>query len=263
MPEDEIPNGDSTTEVIGEPEATDADGAIVADESDFIKISRKDLHAELGRLEREDVEFRQAIGTIAGRRNKAAFDSQLQEARLENQRLTNEFRRLEIERMPEEELKTRLKDDPGFAKVYGDLQTNSEQHQQNLELLRMTRSIESVLSTAEDAGIPSERVEAYRTAVRNGRYNNPEIDWPDQLSILQRDLMMEKAGVPSVRVPQSIKDDIVPPNDNLKKRVPDTSRGQSGNKYIGLTVEKIKTMSQDEVDAIPMETLQRVMSNAT
>lgn len=247
-----------------------------SNESEIITINRKDLFNELGRLQKDDQEFRQALGTIAGRHNKSQYESQLQEARLENQRLQREFRKLELGKLSPEELKNKLADDSDFRKEYDELQSSDEVHQQQVDLLRMNRSVESIFTTAEDAGIPEETIAKYKSALKSGKYDfkdssgQPTMDWPDALQYLQRDLMLEKSGISSQRAKDDNSDaknsdDASKPNENLRKRNPDMSAGKGAagkSLHAGLTVEKLQKMSQDEVDAIPWETIQRVMASA-
>lgn len=241
------------------------------DDSKFIRLSKDNLFQDIVRLEREDEAFRQAFGTHLGRRAKQRYESQVNELKLDNERLQREARKLQVMGLPEAEINKRYAEDPAFAREYTELVHNQDSYESSLEGLRATRTWESMYAEAEAQGVPAEVIDAVREGRTKGKYDKDddgrEISWQEALPLMQRDLMTglrahltKPSNPPEEKQPEESKP-IPKVSDKLSRVTPDTStRSKSSTSYTGLTQDKLKSMSQEEVNSIPMEVLDRVMA---
>ena len=240
----------------------------VEQEDNFIRLNRENLYQDILNLEREDESFRQVFGTFVGRRTKSKYEGEIQSLRLENESLRRQADRLEIDKLSPEEINKRYNEDPEFARKYTEFRHGTDDLQERQETLRFVTNMGRMFAEAEQAGAPPELVDQIDKDRQDGKYDKDDsgrtATYDEALLLMQRDLMrgMQKSFSPKPEVKGEAEKPAAPTvSPKLSQVTPDTSSAKGkANNYAGLTKEKLKTLSQDEVNAIPMETLDRIMA---
>ena len=233
----------------------------------FFRLSKDNLYQELLTLEREDESFRQVFGTFLGRRAKAKYEQENQSLRLENEAIQRRADQLEINGMTEEQINRRYNDDPEFARKYTELRHGTDNIQNRRDNLNYLSMMGRMFAEAEQAGVPPELIDQVEKDRLSGKYDEDDgrqITIVEAIPLMQRDLMnglrSSFSSKAEVKPSERVETPVVSPK--LGQITPDTSsaKSKSSQNYSGLTKDKLSKMTQDEVDAIPMETLDRIMA---
>ena len=256
MPDETSPEQQDQTkppqQPVGEEQQGDLEPQQEEKDSDYIKLSRKELHQELARLEREDQEFRQALGTVAGRHAKRELQGRISELEQENLFLQQAIRRSEVESMPEEEVQKKLRTDPKFAKDYHELVNSDEAYLQNLNMIRMNKAFGELFNRFEDRGLSKEERDRVGKDMQSGVYDNHP-DWIDAYPSVESALWeaLEKQKTPNGASSS---------NTNLSRISPDLSSQGSRPASRIPTMEEYTAMSKEEADKLPSSVKDEIMA---
>lgn len=230
---------DTSTPTPEGPLSPQIDMPSVADDTDsenaVITLSRRELHKEIERLQREDPDFSNAFNTLVGRKAAARYRPQLEELNARNRILERTARAAEIRAMPNEEIERRYQSDPQFAREYTEIvhgSTNAGQAE--LEAAQMATVFAELVDDAMGAGLSQSQVEKYTEAVRQGAYDKdeegrPYAHWAYSLARLQREMMKEATRSAPTLPAQADRpsESSGGSNPNLNTPGPDTNVGRS------------------------------------
>ena len=91
------------------------------EDKDFIRISRKDLAAELERLRVEDKDFAQVYNRDVGNKAAQKYKPEIDLLKKNNEALTTLVRQRELAAMPQDEVTSKFATDPKFAEEYASI----------------------------------------------------------------------------------------------------------------------------------------------
>lgn len=217
----------------------------VTDESQFlITIDRRQLQAEIARLEREDREFANHLNTLVGRKAATKWQPEIQMREQEIRNLRTQMRRTEILAMPAEEIEQKFQQDPAFAREYAEVIHSQPQAPDELPII--ARAFNEAIDTARSYGIPEETLNSYIAKAQRGEYDSNGQHWSVGLNALQRDLNEEvwKASQPKAAAPAPPPAPAV--NPELAKGGPDLSHGQKPG-ATKITKESVKSASREQM----------------
>ena len=173
--------------VVSDPTGTPA---IESPEEEFIRIRRGDINKEIARLQNDDPDFANAFNTAVGRKAARQYQSRLDEAETTANNYRKLMRRNELLSMPPTEVNTRFNSDPAFAREYSELvHHDPQQAQQELYLVRLRNSVETILGTGSDHGLSDETLQSYRNSIAAGKYS--EMSDLEALNKISSDIMGE------------------------------------------------------------------------